>query len=143
LFDKEPIYLRLNLDNNLSISKYSHTNVTISVKEAYHSIYFGTELEAAFFMKSRSRIKFIAATPTITKLIMIPTGPKSSINGILLRMSLYIKFSKYAKPMASVASITTTLNFLVGRIIFVAYKVNITKKTHNVKIIACTTIPSI
>src|SRR5439155_15172081 len=70
-------YRRLrNLEINRRISIYSQMSVTIRPNAPYHSMYFGAPRSAPDSMKSKSRTRFIAATPTTTRLNAIPIGPE-------------------------------------------------------------------
>src|SRR5437667_3920858 len=63
------IYRRLRVfANSLRISRYSQISVTIRPNAPYHSMYLGAPPVTPVSMKSKSRIRFNAATITITPL---------------------------------------------------------------------------
>ena len=73
---------------------YSQIRVTISPNAPYHSMYLGARICAPFSMKSKSRIRFSAATPMITRLITIPRVPPECRNPMFIPNRLDIQLSR-------------------------------------------------
>tara|TARA_Y100001958_G_C20975280_1_gene368643 strand:+ start:195 stop:620 length:426 start_codon:yes stop_codon:yes gene_type:complete len=96
-------YLDLNLANNLRISRYNHTNVTINEKAPYHSIYFGKPDSEPSSIKSKSKTRLRAAILTTNKENPIPNSPFEWINPMPLPKKDITILTRYKRAIPAVA----------------------------------------
>ena len=111
------LYLLLSFISNRNISIYNQTNVTISEKAPYHSIYFGRPFSAPSSIKSKSKTRFRAAIPTTNMEKPIPNNPLEWIKPIQAPKKDMMKLTRYKSIMPIVAEKSINLKFSVGLII--------------------------
>ena len=96
---------------------YSQTNVTISEKAPYHSIYFGRPRSAPSSIKSKSSTRFSAAIQTTNKEKPIPNNPLEWIKPIPDPKNDMMKLTRYKRAIPMVAEKIINLKFSVGLMI--------------------------
>ena len=111
---------------------YNQIKVTISPNAPYHSMYFGARAADAFSMKSKSRIRFNAATATTIRLKIMPKVPLLCINPMLIPKNPRINDTKYISAIAPVADITPVRKRAVALIAPVLNAKSIKKKVAKV-----------
>ena len=86
-------------------------SVTIRLKAPYHSMYFGNPFSAPSSIKSKSKTRLNAATPTMNKDIPMLIGEFEVIKLRVEPKKLIIKLTRYKRNIPLIADTSINLKF--------------------------------
>ena len=86
-------------------------SVTIRLKAPYHSMYFGNPFSAPSSIKSKSKTRLNAATPTMIKAIPMLIGEFEVIKLRVEPKKLIIKLTRYKRIIPPIADTSINLKF--------------------------------
>ena len=86
-------------------------SVTIRLKAPYHSMYFGNPFSAPSSIKSKSKTRLNAATPTMIKDMPMLIGEFEVIKLRVEPKKLIIKLTRYKRNIPPIADTSISLKF--------------------------------
>ena len=86
-------------------------SVTIRLKAPYHSMYFGNPFSAPSSIKSKSKTRLNAATPTMIKDMPMLIGEFEVIKLRVEPKKLIIKLTRYKRNIQPIADTSINLKF--------------------------------